>query len=291
LRYVPMNAAGVLHGTDLTASFDLLAGQPGFSPRDLDQLDASLALLGIDLREDILSWTTGDYVLFGDADISALLQLFEVPFPSWETLPLDFGLVIEVTDSDRAQTLVNKLEVVLELLASGQPDVAVSRRMVMGVDALVLTITAPLGQDEVLTFDVLIGANDAIFFAATAPAAKIMLNSLIGINGSAAFHRTARYFLPDSTSMAYVDGDGLTFSTVVVLALLGPVVGDIFDDIMDEFQRGQQIQAQRVSYRAQSIGEIRLLFETQRDMFDGATITSAYGDKLLLTRFTLQVAD
>ena len=301
-RFIPANAAAVAHSTDLSALYTLLVQQlklTGASTDGPEQIKSGLAMLGIDLQEDILGWTTGDYAVYMSIDPDAFITItgvggaFGAP-PAFETFPLNAGLLIEATDPEAAATLATKLTNTLKQFASNQPEITFSDVTVAGTSATVISTEVPMGAGDSLTLELLLGASDEVFFFGTAPDLMATLAGEPGLDQSALYQATSAYFVPQPSSILYTDDTGLLTVTVVPLALIGPAVGNVFNNIIFELEAGNSSsvspQAQFVAY--QSDPTPAEFLQAWSDIISSSSITSTYAiEGITLTRAVITLED
>src|SRR5690606_3532266 len=153
---------------------------------------------------------------------------------------IDAGLVIEATDPARAAGLAASLGQFLTQMTAGQQGISVGSETVAGVETTVLGIEFPVDPTTTLAIDLLLGASDEIFFLGTRPAVERILTGDGTLPGNALYNEALALTLPNPTSLWYADGEGLLISTsvgaIVPLALLGPAIGNVFDNIVTELQ-------------------------------------------------------
>ena len=247
-RFIPAEASAVVHATNLTQLYDSLMGTLTNIAAASDGSDPSLQfemlfrMIGVDLRNDLLSWTTGDYALFMRADLIPIMTaLAKNQFDINDRL--DFGLVIEATDPAKAQALVQKLTQTAMMFLGNERGVKVTQKLINGVEVTVISISAPLTPQDIFNIDIVIGATDDVFFIASRPAATAILSGESSLMDNPDYIKMNQYLLPNPTSVWYADGEGaiagIAVPTVVVLALLGPTIGDIFEEIVNELEAPQ----------------------------------------------------
>jgi hypothetical protein len=214
-----------------------------------------------------------------------------------ETLPFDFGIVVETTDPDNAQALAAALSDSLPTLLKDAPDTTVSQETINGVNVTVLSGRFEMNSDSQPAIDILIGANDNVFLIATRRAAESILKGKAGLDTAPAFVEANRYLLPNPTSVWYTDASGGGGSVIVVgLAMLGPSIGDVFENIVDELgtPTPQELQRREDERRRQQAEAERTvaLFEALPTLISSSSISTTYtesGDSLV--RFVLTLSE
>ncbi|MCK6577860.1 MAG: DUF3352 domain-containing protein [Anaerolineae bacterium] len=248
-QYFPANASATIQAANLSgliqaalALFDAAASDSQ-APAPSMQARQVFAFLGLDLEADLLSWTTGDFGLFlrtNFLDLAPNLIRGGVPNLSALSERIDAGLVIEATDPAKAQALAAKLGEVLTQMTANQQGVSLSSETAYGVETTVIHLDLPLDATTTIPLDLLLGASDAIFFLGTRPAVEAILSGDGTLPANPLYNAALTHALPDPTTLWYADGEGLMSVvgtvTVVELALLGPAVGAVFDNIVAELQ-------------------------------------------------------
>ena len=221
--HIPAGATFSVHSTDLNRSFNgmfdfidkMIADMSEMDlgdQSDLDEATKGIAQLettfttftGLNLREDVLPWMTGDYALFimpnPDLDVSSQFGIFQ-------TFPVDFGLAIEVTDPAAADKTVEGLTEGIERLAAlaVEPETAdvkieVSSDTMVGADVSVITITS---DDSPWPVELLMGANDEVFALGTRNAVQAILGRDGGLPSNAAYTRAQDYVLENTYAFGY----------------------------------------------------------------------------------------
>lgn len=269
--------------------------------RGLNQLRLSVrGVTGLRLEEDILDWMTGDYALFVTIDQQAIRRLITQALmdetPALAALPLGFGLVVEATDPAKARALAAGLGQALPQLVAQAPEVTITAAAIGGEDVTVIRVDAPLDPARMPPLEIVIGANDSVFLIATRPEAKAILSGIPGLNQDAAYAAAARYLLDDATTVWYMDSGGsAVILTIGALTMMGPVIGNVFDEIMatvdspsalptispEEIRRRQQEQ------QRQQVRQVEDIFQALAAVWDSGTISTsseAGGDRI---RFVL----
>jgi hypothetical protein len=253
--YIPSDSSAFIHGTDYTsqynASIEILeqTAETSGTPNPTEQIEEALGSIGIDLQEDILSWTTGDYALFARTDLLGGIEAaMESDLP---TVPenlsdfFDFGIVLEATDAERAETFTTKITTLLTAASSEAEEVEVTEEEIAGSEVTIFTITAPINMNDNVELQFVIGSNDEVFFAGTRNAAEVVFAGEGGLDENEGFQQANAYILEDPTTLWYADAEGLTTVTVIpFLTLVGPAIGNIFDNIVDDLSAPQALYPQ-----------------------------------------------
>jgi hypothetical protein len=253
---LPADASLVMHGSSIKTYYDFFlqtmrASQPAAMQEEmekgLEQAKAQIkAATGLDLDKDILDWMTGDFAAFVSLDMPAIMDAIEQGMQAsasggssgtslkMDKLPFGFGFVAQATDPAKAKALADALGKVLPTLPNNNPEVKISQETISGVQVTVISQMMPMGTDQKLPLDIVIGANDKVFLIATRAAAEAIFGGKPGLDSTAAFQEAGKYLLQKPNSVLYSDGQGAGGTLIIVgLALLGPAIGGTFDRITD----------------------------------------------------------
>ncbi|MFQ3567607.1 MAG: DUF3352 domain-containing protein [Aggregatilineales bacterium] len=227
-RHIAAGTPLVIHGTDLSGIFEstlqslsmtlaqLAAVDPSFT-MGLTPEEASTVIvdsltfgvqgaLGLNLSEDILSWMTGDFAL--TLGINPALDDVRTASDamSLNALPIDFSLLIEATDPERARNLVSAISNSLRQFASA--DLRVSQEQIAGEMSTVLTI--PPSFDVPFPIEIIAAANDEVFVIGTRAYVEAALSDGPGITADPSFIEMQAYLVDQPVSVLYAAGEGLT---------------------------------------------------------------------------------
>jgi hypothetical protein len=250
-RFIPADATFALHSTNLKdivdlelglASFVLISNMRGgsdLSPREQiaqsrERLVAQFtAMTGLDLDDDVLSWMGGDYTLFGRIEGDAMMAAIEQnlsggTLATFEQVPFGGGLVIEATDPAKAQAFVAAVGSLA--MQSAAPQMTISQDQINGVSVTV--ITQPVGEQVVPPLEIVIGANDSVFFAATRPDAEIILSGIGGLDTSQAYQDAVSLALVNPSALLYASPESVRDFAILGGGLLVPTRGDVFCNIV-----------------------------------------------------------
>lgn len=226
----------------LTAEFN--GETPPNQPDPREQIEAGLAQIGIDLEQDILSWTTGEYAAFTRIDTVAIAEsLLENPNIIDLNGRFDFGLLFEATNPQTAQSFSGKIGLLLQQAAQANPQegLTVSSETIEGLAVTQVSIEVPINRDQApLALDIVIGANDEVFFIGTLDAVTSLLTGGESLADTPEYQSALSYALPNPTTFWYTTGEGLITlgaGNVLTLALTGPSIGNVFDNIVEELNQ------------------------------------------------------
>jgi hypothetical protein len=281
-RYIPADSSLAVHGTDLSSLYttvtELIASTSGAgSPNPADSFEQGMRSVGLDWQEDVMDWTTGDYALFMRVDT---LPIMRAALENRMDLTgnLDYGLVIEATDAEKAGALAERLGV-LALLASRQTnDVDVTSDTINGVDVTVIHSVSPLSPLDSYEQALAIGATDDVFFVATRDAVTPIVTGDGVLADNAAYITASEYFLPEPTLLWYGTGEGATVTvagtTIVTLALLGPAIGNIYEEIIDEMEADMSTSSKLFSRQTDPNAEILAFWGASIHSIDSASLSA-----------------
>lgn len=203
----------------------------GDQPDPRQQMMQGMGMMGLDLEEDLLSWTTGHYGVFIGADLTSLMQ--SAMSNDMANINGDAGIVIEATDAAKAKSFVTKLDTLLQQFTQNQEDVTVTSANRNGIDVTSIIATVPNQGSDPLMVELILGATDNFVFFGTASAFD-KLSSGDTLSSDADFANANQYFLENPSGVFYANAEGTVVGTIVPLALLGPAIGNVFSNIVDE---------------------------------------------------------
>jgi hypothetical protein len=218
---IPAGMPLVIHGTGLAtqyrnqiANLKLQAEAMGESDMEvfgygLEQIEKMeeqitffvQGLTGLDFEDEVLPAIDGDFALYMGpkaslADAKDMRDLLG-------ELPLDFGLVLEVSDPDVSAALVKGIT-----NAVGMADeVTTSTETIGGTEALVITV--PPSRDLPFPIEIIVAGNDDVFFIGTRDAARASLNPDGGLPSDPFYQEASAYLLDQPSYVLYLAGDGL----------------------------------------------------------------------------------
>ncbi len=313
---LPADAQYVVLGTGIWSAYQSLLANlqmameaQGEDPEEMyGQLEMAGAVIeqmvGLDYEDDILAWMTGDFALYFSADLAFVDSIFEDPgaLAAVEDFPLEFGFLVAATDGVAAQNVIAQLSDTLPALLEQNPsaDVAISQETIAGSSVLVFTLPvedATMGLD---TVDFLLGANDEVFVLGTRGAVTAALDPQVdNLRNSPGVEAATPYLLDQPNSVWYVSTDGVgLLGEFVMLTLLGPSIGNIFDNIVTELEAGTppptMTPEEREQQDLEALQEMQMMRGQVQQFFsliENLTIsTSVHADGVSLARLTLSLA-
>jgi hypothetical protein len=235
LNALPASTDTFIVASDITNVYNSVVEGIQAAARANDEQDptAQIPLMfnftGLDLEEDVLSWTTGNYGVFMGADF---ISLFEgvMTTGSVSNLELDAGIVIEATDVALAQNAASELGDFMSMALASEKDVTITQDDTSTSIIVELPMNPsmpPLELEFVLTT-----TDDFFFFGTRSALDKIMSGDTLAKNAD--FAKSTQYFLENPTSVWYTNSDGVVVSTAVPLVIMGPAIGNVFENIVAE---------------------------------------------------------
>ncbi|MBX3064035.1 MAG: DUF3352 domain-containing protein [Anaerolineae bacterium] len=237
-RHVPIHASAFVQFKNVAALYDSalknatsMAAQQG---QDVEQINKQieefqsqlLKETGINLQEDVLSWLTGNVIVFSQYDVPkpGSATIFNSPlYPDQEPAnPLHQGLIIEASDTAKAAALVAKLDALLQRAAT-DGKFKVAKETISGTEATVVTVSAPLPSGKTASFDIVIASNDEVFVIATRGAATAILAGQPGITDDPAFKAAQALALKDTVGYGYMAQSGFALLGDLAIAAAQPV--------------------------------------------------------------------
>ena len=217
-RFIPAGTPFVIQSTDLNSVYKTLidsyrrtiemmevegSGSGEELERSLEQMEFAIrGMTGLDLEDDILSWMTGNYALaFGFSP--ALEDLPRSGIPS--SFPVEFGFLVEATDAEAAQAVVDGIAQALSMVSSD--DFTLTEETFGDVTAQVIS-----ASDDDLPFPVefVFGASDEVFIFGTPRMAEAALNPGDGLAADPSYVEMQEFALDEPTTLYYLSGEGLT---------------------------------------------------------------------------------
>lgn len=296
-NHIPADASLVLHSTNLKALYESLIDVVRMTEDPtIDKQTALIeeqfqTLFGLSFHNDIIGWLTGNYAVYfsyaAEPGEPSLIGALINPEVRAEGLGLDIGVVIEATDPAKAQQLVESLAPILTVMTLQQEGLSVSREQIAGANALVLTAHAP---DIGLTVDLVMGANDNVFVIGTRKGATAALSGSGGLAAAPRFAEAQRHLLANPTALLFADQSMVTF--VGDMAMLGPVINDIFNNIATSLMDPSYAPPARQPQPGLRTQMAEMMRQTRQiaALFNSATLSTARDDQgNTLLRFVLTI--
>ncbi|MEP7290129.1 MAG: DUF3352 domain-containing protein [Chloroflexota bacterium] len=156
--------------------------------------------------EEALGWMTGDYA-FAVGLTPAFADSRNLMSAS-QSLPVDFALMLEVTDADAAQALYDGLSESLSGLDTDTVSVTATD------DAIEVTLTP---DNSPFPIHLMIAHNDAVFVIGTERMVTAALDPQNGLDTDANYTAASGYFLDGANTVLYLSADGLRPLTRVMI--------------------------------------------------------------------------
>jgi len=291
LGLLPASADAVIAASNLSATISAAldslsatatqAGQP--DPRA--QILGAVQALGIDLEEDVLSWTTGGYALIFGMDVGSVLEAVTDPSQLQafaERLPFEFGLIVEATDSTKARSLAAKLATIFSNAAqansSAEQTLTVNRITLGNAEVTTFTGNVPL-MGSTVPLTLALGADDRVFFLGLQSTAEAVFAGGAKLVDTPAYQDAARFFVPNSFQLLYTNDEGLLGTIAIPLALfVSPSVGNLFSSSADDLQSSNGGLAQAVQSAQDSLAQSRLIVSAFNALVASSSATGAVVD-------------
>jgi len=301
LGLLPASADAVAVASNLSASVESALQSLSSMAQQMDQPDPSaqiegaVQIFGIDLREDVLSWTTGGYALVFGLDFEPILAFAADPTQIEAIagrLPADFGLLLEATDPAKAQALAEKLTTTLTGFVQASPDVAeqvtVGEITIGSATLSSFSVALPLGGGATLPITLVLGADDRVFFLGLQSTAEAIFAGSDKLVDTAAYQDAAQFFIPDSAQLLYTNDEGLAETLVIPgLALLGPAIGNVFDNIVEDLESSNGSLSQAVQIPAEGLAQVTAALRAFNALVASSSATGAVDGDWAIGRLAL----
>ncbi|MGB1286241.1 MAG: DUF3352 domain-containing protein [Aggregatilineales bacterium] len=288
-KFIPADTEVIIRATDMSTNYITQTDQFSTMMQEMDpgsadpfeQVEGTLAAFtGINLREDILSWTTGDYAIAMDVNFDAFVALLggmetgNDPMAMLDPSPLGLALLIEATDPALAADATAKIVGAVERFTGGEESISIAPDTVGGHDATIIGFTVPM-EGQPFTLELVIGSNNEVFFFGT----KDYIESALtggGLAEDAEYQDASQYFLSDASTLIYTDDDGLLASFAVpALVFVGPAIGNVFDSIAEDLNASAP-DSSRMMVQNDPTAEAREALDAYRGLIASSSITASY---------------
>lgn len=218
LNAMPATTDAFVAASDLTNVYNsvISAAQAMAEANGEDDPTAMIQLgfnfTGLDLEEDVLSWTTGGYGVFIGADVKALLNDVIANGEPTE-LNFDAGIVIEATDVEKAKNVAAELGEFFEQITANDDSVTVTQQSVNGVDFTSIVSEVPMGRSPIVLEFVLAATDDFLFLGTRSAFDSIMSGDTLASNPD--FMASVPYLLDNPTSVWYANSDATLLSSIL----------------------------------------------------------------------------
>jgi hypothetical protein len=295
-RYIPQDAAFVLHGTNLAGQFDTLLttlrensdvlNTQSFEEQYADFLTLFERLTELNFETDVIGWMTGDFALvtrYNAPQIGSPSLTTTIVYPN-EPVPFDVdqALVIEATDAQAAANMVEKLGEALPLLLGSTEGIALDELPEGGFE---ITIDTPTYTEPIR---IVVASNEDVLVIGTSNIAQEILAGDGALNQSPVFETATSLFLPEPTSVLYMGESGFTL-LADAQAQQSIIIGRVFDNVVAGLSGtptavpsdpDAQLEADR-----QQLAEFQEAYrEAYGTLFESASITATTveGESMLL---------
>jgi len=287
LNALPSSTDTFLVATDLTNVYNSVTESIRAAARANDEKDPTEQIplmfnfTGLDLEDDVLSWTTGAYGVFFGADFVTLYNE-AMTTGNVSNLAFDAGIVIEATDATLAQNAASKLGEFMTMAMGSEEGITITQDDTSTSIVLEMPLdpsAPPLELEFVLT------TTDNFLFLGTRSALdKIMAGDTLATNAD--FGASTQYYLDNPTGVWYMNADGVVAMTAVPLMMMGPAVSNVFEDVVREL--GEEPATSDSSDLPSGDEMILDMFQAYDEIFSGMTVTTAIdGEGVVRLRGTM----
>ncbi|MCU0480474.1 MAG: DUF3352 domain-containing protein [Anaerolineae bacterium] len=308
-QYIPTNATGVIHGTNLIAPYnaliDIVSAQTGQDLRA--QLQQAYSLFGMDVIELLFSGDFAMYFTYKSEAIDTLFatQLEALQTDSFATTPfsiedvLDFGYIFEITDATQAQSLIDQLFMLFGMLGANA-GVSVAQEEIAGRNVLVITAENLGGELQPLS--IVVGVNDTVFVVGTRQSATAILAGETAFNSNPFYQTSLRYTLPSMTHYWFLDRNSLNMMGGL-FGILSPQVGMVSSSIIIDMDtrieitpNATDVARQQEMMRDQNIQSMQNASDFNNGMkgfaqlFDNTTISVSSKEGILFVRAVITLS-
>lgn len=239
LSAMPGTTDTFIVATDLTNAYNSIIAAVGEAAvaNGEDDPTAQIPLVfnftGLDLEDEVLSWTTGGYGIFMGADLLAMIEE-AMNSGTVSELNFDAGIVIEATDVALAQNAAAKLGNTITTLLANEDGVSVEQSEINGTPVTNIIVSAPLDPSAPpLEVEFVLTATEDFFFFGTRSAFDtVMSGDTLAANAD--FGKSSQYFLNNATSVSYANADGILMSSIIPLAsssMMAPMIFSLSDEM------------------------------------------------------------
>ncbi len=289
LNALPSSSDSFIVATDLTNVYNSITTSIREAARANDEKDptADIPLMfnftGLDLEDDILSWTTGAYGMFFGANFESIISE-AMETGSVSNIELDAGIVIEATDVALAQNAAAELGQFMEMAMGSEDGVTITQED--GATSIIVEVPLDPGSDPVELEFVLTATDDFFYFGTRSALDKILAGDTL--EGDADFTAASAYFLDNPTSVLYSGSDGAIASTIAPLVIMGPAISNVFDSVLEDLGESSSNSS---GDEAPSSDELMLeFFQAYNDILSSMTVTSSIdGNSVIRIRGTVSV--
>jgi len=265
LNAMPASTDAFVVATDLTNVYNNVIAM--LEDNSNDNPGSTIPLLfrmtGLDLEDDVLSWTTGGYGMFAGADVMDIITEVATT-DTVSDLDIEAGIVIEATDIDLARNTAAELGNFLEIVSRDNNEVTITQTELNGLPATLIELDVPAERgNPSITLEFVLTTTDDFFFLGTRSAFdSIMSGNTLADNPD--FNNTIPQLLENSTSVWYANSDGMLIPTVAGL--------DSNDSDMRQFRRLFASLFNQIGDDTQQILDVLASFD---DIFTSMTFSTA----------------
>lgn len=298
-QYIPADASMVIHGSNLRLGIDealeLAAAEDETLGEQLEQLDTLLdSFLQLDFQNDLLGLLEGEYVAFltVETDSDGMPVVLNSVMAGSGSLGIEGGIILETTNAENAAQLISGTQGLLALAGDLGEGISITTGEVAGVDAIIISVEDP---SLPAPLEIVAASNSDVIVIATRRSAEQALQGEGGLGSADLYEEAERYLLDDATTIWYLDRAGTISGVGVVgLTLLGPAIGNIFEDILDELSlapTGEATYQFTQDDMADPMDLITGLIGDLNSAFNSMTISTATDSNDIIVRFVLTFSE
>ncbi|CAG0988205.1 MAG: DUF3352 domain-containing protein [Anaerolineae bacterium] len=200
---------------------DLLADQ---WKRALEGVKASS---GLDLEAEIINALDSDFAMFvgykpGEVGTSPFMGTID-PSAKIDMSMLSAGFVAQINDTAKGEALLQRLITYLKQAAEDNPELEIGEMDVSGAKLTLVKVSSPTYEAPI---EIIVGYSNNIFLIATAQ----MLSVSGQVGDTPQYSEASAYFLPNPTTLWFMDSNGLTLF-MDMQAALGIATARVFRNI------------------------------------------------------------
>ncbi len=248
-KYVPADVSMLIHGRDINTMYHSLLGLLSQIARfngDTSDMQSNLqeayaqisSFLGMEFPDEVLGWMNSDFVAYMRFDRDEILGLLEASIQNksyaMETFPVDFALVVEAGDAELAAEFVDSIGALLRIMLVQTEQAIVREESIGGAEGYAIRFSIPI-EGDMLPYEIALASNGEVVTLATRHLAEeILAGGPVTVRYTPNFTEAQEFFLNNTSGVFYMDALGLGVPMVTGLAFMGPAIGNIFEDMVDE---------------------------------------------------------
>lgn len=305
-QYIPTNATGVIHVTNLETAYNTLlefiSSQTG---QDMyPQLQTANEIFGFDVIDFLLSGDVALYFTYKpeglegliNPQIEALTNNTQVPSGDLSQI-LELGYIFEVSDPTQAQSFLDTLYQLYEQFGTNTQGMTITREDIGGNSVLALTTNDAANNVDI---ELILGGNGKVMVFGTRQSVIDILTGNAGFDANPFYQTSLRYTLPSMTHYWFLDRNSLLAANALSQVLLGPSIERVFDNIIvglgtstptpEEVARQEEMRRQQNIMNLRNLLVMQGLVENFVQVFDNATLSISTKDGILFVRTVITLS-